>query len=164
MTSNMPFRWPEEAVETLKAEWAAGKSASQIAEMIGHGVSRSAVIGKVFRLKLKRMTDGTQTSSIASRAQKAKASRSGKGQPKANAIIHNRIARREQPSFDTAPLPEEGMGNDVTHLIGIMDLKANSCRYIHGDPLHQHGYCGKEALPKSSWCEEHHHVVFGGRS
>ena len=38
-------------IEILKNEWGKGKTASQIAEMIG-GVSRNAVIGKAHRLNL----------------------------------------------------------------------------------------------------------------
>jgi GcrA cell cycle regulator len=43
--------WTDERVETLKAMWAEGKSASQIAKELG-GVTRNAVIGKVHRLGL----------------------------------------------------------------------------------------------------------------
>lgn len=70
----------------------------------------------------------------------------------------------ETPPFETAPLPEEELGNDVGHLIGIMDLKADSCRYMFGDPKGQHGYCGKTTKGSSSWCPEHQDIVFGGRS
>ena len=38
-------------IEILKNEWGKGKTASQIAELIG-GVSRNAVIGKAHRLNL----------------------------------------------------------------------------------------------------------------
>ena len=43
--------WTEEKVAKLKELWGSGKTASQIAEIIG-GVSRNAVIGKSFRLNL----------------------------------------------------------------------------------------------------------------
>ena len=43
--------WDERKIQILKNEWGKGKTASQIAEMIG-GVSRNAVIGKAHRLKL----------------------------------------------------------------------------------------------------------------
>ena len=41
----------EEKVESLKKLWGSGKTASQIAEIIG-GISRNAVIGKAHRLNL----------------------------------------------------------------------------------------------------------------
>ena len=43
--------WTEEKVESLKKLWGSGKTASQIAEIIG-GISRNAVIGKAHRLNL----------------------------------------------------------------------------------------------------------------
>ena len=38
--------WTEEKVKTLKDLWGKGKTASQIAEIIG-GISRNAVIGRL---------------------------------------------------------------------------------------------------------------------
>ena len=43
--------WDEKKIEILKNEWGKGKTASQIAEIIG-GMSRNAVIGKAHRLNL----------------------------------------------------------------------------------------------------------------
>ena len=43
--------WDENKIQILKKEWGKGKTASQIAELIG-GVSRNAVIGKAHRLNL----------------------------------------------------------------------------------------------------------------
>jgi GcrA cell cycle regulator len=45
--------WTEERIDRLKAMWAKGLTASQIAEDIG-GVSRNAVIGKAHRLGLEQ--------------------------------------------------------------------------------------------------------------
>lgn len=45
--------WTEERIDRLKAMWAKGATASQIAEDIG-GVSRNAVIGKAHRLGLEQ--------------------------------------------------------------------------------------------------------------
>src|SRR5262249_32356790 len=44
--------WTDERVELLKKLWMEGLSASQIAGILGEGVTRNAVIGKVHRLKL----------------------------------------------------------------------------------------------------------------
>ena len=43
--------WDTKKIEILKNEWGKGKTALQIAELIG-GVSRNAVIGKAHRLNL----------------------------------------------------------------------------------------------------------------
>jgi len=44
-------RWSDDRVETLRLLWAGGASARQIADRLG-GVSRSAVLAKVSRLRL----------------------------------------------------------------------------------------------------------------
>ena len=43
--------WTDEKVQILRELWGSGKTASQIAEIIG-GISRNAVIGKAHRLNL----------------------------------------------------------------------------------------------------------------
>ena len=44
--------WTDERIAQLKAGWEGGMTASQIAEALGEGVSRNAVIGKAHRLGL----------------------------------------------------------------------------------------------------------------
>ena len=44
--------WNLEKEEKLKKLWGKGSTASQIAEIIGGGVTRNAVIGKAHRLNL----------------------------------------------------------------------------------------------------------------
>ncbi|MEI6486065.1 MAG: GcrA family cell cycle regulator, partial [Sphingomonadales bacterium] len=44
--------WTEERIAKLKQGWEGGMTATQIAEMLGEGVTRNAVIGKAHRLGL----------------------------------------------------------------------------------------------------------------
>lgn len=44
--------WTDERVELLRKYWAEGHTASQIAELLGDGLTRNAVIGKAHRMKL----------------------------------------------------------------------------------------------------------------
>ncbi|GGE03985.1 hypothetical protein GCM10011529_07990 [Polymorphobacter glacialis] len=44
--------WTDERIAQLKAGWEGGMTASQIAEQLGEGVTRNAVIGKAHRLGL----------------------------------------------------------------------------------------------------------------
>src|SRR3569832_557407 len=60
--------WNEERVELLKKLWLEGLSASHIAGVLGVGVTRNAVIGKVHRLKL---TGRAKPASSAPRARTA---------------------------------------------------------------------------------------------
>ena len=51
--------WSDEKVNKLKELWGKGKTASQIAEIIG-GISRNAVIGKAHRLQLQARSTSTK--------------------------------------------------------------------------------------------------------
>ena len=55
--------WTEEKVSKLKELWGKGKTASQIAEVIG-GISRNAVIGKAHRLNLSAKIPPTKVAVI----------------------------------------------------------------------------------------------------
>ena len=48
----MNEQWPDERTERLKVLWRQGLSASQIARVLGAGLTRNAVCGKLFRLGL----------------------------------------------------------------------------------------------------------------
>lgn len=50
----MAFVWTEDRIAKTRKLWIEGKSATEIAEVLGGGLSRSAVIGKVHRLGLTR--------------------------------------------------------------------------------------------------------------
>nr|WP_294848412.1 GcrA family cell cycle regulator [uncultured Sphingomonas sp.] len=62
--------WTEERIDRLKAMWAEGSTASQIAEDLG-GVSRNAVIGKAHRLGLESRPSPVKSGD--DKAKKAKA-------------------------------------------------------------------------------------------
>ena len=59
--------WTDEKVKVLKDLWGKGKTASQIAEIIG-GLSRNAVIGKAHRLNLSaKLTNRSLKENISNR-------------------------------------------------------------------------------------------------
>lgn len=46
--------WPPSLVVKLRELWKAGATACSIAKALGRGVTRGAVLGKLFRLKMQR--------------------------------------------------------------------------------------------------------------
>lgn len=144
--------WTEERVDLLKKLWLEGLSAGQIVSVLGGGLTRSGVIGKVHRLKL----PGRKNPSIATKPRPPK--RHGNaGQPKATAIVHRIVMQRELPP---TPLPVED-GVDVTHLIGIMQLTDRTCRFPIGDPMTEaFGFCGDPVKPGSKYCPHHHRRAY----
>ncbi len=57
----MAVDWNEERVETLANMWREGATARQIAEVLGEGVTRNAVIGKANRLGLSKPSKSSVT-------------------------------------------------------------------------------------------------------
>ncbi|MEM7568617.1 MAG: GcrA family cell cycle regulator [Pseudomonadota bacterium] len=72
--------WTDERIEALRKHWDEGLSASQIAEKLGEGVTRNAVIGKAHRLGLK-----SRPSPVKSEPAQAKAK--PKATPKASSKV-----------------------------------------------------------------------------
>ena len=44
--------WTEDRIDRLRTLWIAGRSAARIARELDHGITRSAVLGKIYRLGL----------------------------------------------------------------------------------------------------------------
>ena len=60
----MPTEWTDDDVALLRKLWAEGKTATAIAARLG-GISRSAVLGKVFRLRLPPAADKSSPAPVA---------------------------------------------------------------------------------------------------
>lgn len=164
-------------VETLKAMWSDGKSATQIAVTLH--TTRNSVIGKVHRLKLQKRdnTIRSKPSRTVNGREGHRGKSGGAGQSKANVIVHRvegrlkaerarqegKLSHRGEQPF-RAPgrvdVDDDG-GVDVSHLIAFADRKiGRECAWIPGDPLNGAMCCGKPVKPGSEWCEEHHARVY----
>ena len=64
--------WTEDRIELLKKLWDQGQSASQIADELGGGITRNAVIGKAHRLGLKARPSPVKADGGAKKAEAAK--------------------------------------------------------------------------------------------
>lgn len=87
--------WTDERVEQLKAMWAEGQSASQIAKTLGE-VTRNAVIGKVHRLGLSNRTAKPATPA-------AEAPADGEAAPETLEPTFAEAAPPPAPAKDAAP-------------------------------------------------------------
>ena len=139
---NSPWNF-ENRVERLKALWAEGFSASQIAERLG-GVTRNAVISKVHRLGL----SGRVTKSWNKPGPKPAPSKPRRSvQP-----VIPREVWTPTPEIYTVP-PEKRVGVD-----GLTD---NQCRWPIGDPQDDNfHFCNQEKVPGLPYCAHHCTVAF----
>jgi len=171
--------WTDERVELLKKLWMEGLSASQIAAMLGEGVTRNAVIGKVHRLKLsgrakpasstprvrstprpapRRPSTSSSTSSHSNRSSAIGMSRprpmggGGGGSIGATAL---KISEEFENEAYQVPQVEE-LDIPLEQRLNLLQLNENTCKWPIGDPLNPDFYfCGQHADDAKPYCEFH---------
>lgn len=145
--------WTPERTERLVSLWKEGYSAAQIAGKIG-GVSREAVLGKIWRLGLTGTARAGSTNMLA---------RVVDGKMKVRRANTRTVAPsgevREGPQWKDEPLPPEPP--KPAQVVRLADLEANQCRFPFSDPkAPDFGFCGCSTPPGASYCEAHMRVCF----
>ncbi len=131
--------WTEEKVESLKKLWGSGKTASQIAEIIG-GISRNAVIGKAHRLNL---------------SAKIKTRTATSNKNFENSLDENNIKnkRGRKSKFKSLIIEKDFEPENPKQL---EELDDNSCKWPIGHPDESSFYfCGRTSLKDFSYCKLH---------
>lgn len=131
--------WNEEKVAKLKELWGKGKTASQIAEIIG-GISRNAVIGKAHRLNL--------SSKI--KARSATPNQSFKDNPEENSF---KKKRGRKSKFQSLIIEKNFEPENPKQL---EELTEDVCKWPIGHPNEDSFYfCGRSSLKDFSYCKLH---------
>ena len=172
--------WTEERVELLKKLWLEGLSASQIAGVLGEGVTRNAVIGKVHRLKLtgrakpasstprartaprapgirRVSTGGNRPSSGIASMMKSRSMPSGGGG--GGGMTHGATALKMDEQFHTevyvAPQVQE-LFIPENERLSLLELNEQTCKWPIGDPLTPDFYfCGQHSEEGKPYCDFH---------
>ena len=134
--------WDDKKIEILKNEWGRGKTASQIAELIG-GVSRNAVIGKAHRLNLSvkiKTKNNSYNSSTKNQSTERKTNISKKSKFRSLVLDKN---------FEEAKN------------LSLEQLDENTCKYMEGHPDQMDSsFCGRKTVEKFSYCPLHLMIVY----
>ena len=131
--------WTEEKVAKLKELWGSGKTASQIAEIIG-GVSRNAVIGKSFRLNLSAKI-------------KTRKATSNKEFENSSDEKINKSRKSRRSKFRSLIIEKDFEPENPKQL---EELNENSCKWPIGHPDEKSFYfCGRSSLKDFSYCKLH---------
>jgi GcrA cell cycle regulator len=173
--------WTEERVELLKKLWMEGLSASQIAAVLGDGVTRNAVIGKVHRLKLSgRAKPASSAPRVRSAPRPARrpglsgpsVSRGGSSIGSHGSTI-GRSARpmgggggmigatalkaSEEFEVEAYQLPQvQELEIPVEQRLTLLQLNEHTCKWPIGDPLSPDFYfCGQAHDEGRPYCEFH---------
>ncbi|GGI78380.1 hypothetical protein GCM10007973_13860 [Polymorphobacter multimanifer] len=153
--------WTEERIAVLKAGWEGGMTASQIAEQLGEGVTRNAVIGKAHRLGLEarpspvKAGDETAASPALALPSTAAVTSPPGLSPAAPApvLAANHVVAKPA----TKPARRAGKAARVT----LLDLNEKICKWPIGHPgdadFH---FCGKPVQANFPYCSEHCAIAY----
>ena len=132
--------WTEEREQKLRELWEKGYTASQIAEMLGGGTTRNAVIGKAHRLKL------------AARAT-SKQSKNPKKQVTASDLKKEERYISRKSRFKSLLLDKNFEAENPKKLEELSD---KNCRWPMGHPDEENFYfCGRNPVEGFSYCKLH---------
>ncbi len=141
--------WTPDRLDSLKKLWLAGKSASQVAEELAGGVTRSGVLGKVRDLGLSG--DGAPTRSTRSSFKPKK-----------------RAPQKPSTADKSSEVPATPAKPPVPELPGtanIETLGAHMCKWPIGDPDNtSFSFCGRRTDGRCVYCVEHARVAYQPKS
>ncbi len=145
--------WTDERIAMLTESWESGMTASQIAEKLGEGVSRNAVIGKAHRLGLKSRPSPVKGGDVAAAAAAAAA-------PVAATAVAAVVAAPPPPPAPRAATPRAAPKGKPAKT-SLLDLTEKVCKWPIGHPgdadFH---FCGKGSQAPFPYCTEHCLVAY----
>ncbi len=173
--------WTDERIDQLRTMWDKGMSASQIAEQLGGGITRNAVIGKAHRLGLKSRPSPVKADSGAVPRAKAAPAPAVKIQDpevafaRATPVMPRPVAQVAMPPAPM-PLPNTGpvpptttshpMANkrsrpDMGRKITLLELTDKVCKWPIGHPDEEDfHFCGAPVNAGTPYCLEHCAVAY----
>lgn len=126
--------WTDDRVTLLKQLWGEGKTAAEIAKVLGDGITRNAVIGKAHRLKLSS---------------------------RLSPIQQNTVKKPKADSAPRMPRPQVKLPEFKGKSLNLIDLDSHMCRWPSGDPKEEgFSFCGCESVAGLPYCEFHARVAY----
>jgi GcrA cell cycle regulator len=140
--------WSEARIRVVKRLWAEGASSGEIAEELGEGFTRGAVLGKIRRLGLSRKESAPEPIVLVS-TKPATVEAGLPDHPKQQPAV------APQSVFLPSPQP-----SSVARGLRIWDLRDHHCRWPLGADCPPKLFCGAPAILGSSWCAEHRRLAY----
>ncbi|MGI4879057.1 MAG: GcrA family cell cycle regulator [Janthinobacterium lividum] len=144
--------WTDERIELLRKSWESGMTASQIAESLGEGVSRNAVIGKAHRLGLQARPSPVKLGeAVITAVETVVAVVAG--------VVDGITAPPTRPPAPRRPTRPAAASKPA--LTTLLDLSEKVCKWPIGHPgetvFH---FCGKPSQTGFPYCSEHCAVAY----
>ena len=161
--------WTEERIAKLKHGWESGMTATQIAEMLGEGVTRNAVIGKAHRLGLESRPSPVKATDAAPATAAAPAPAAAPARPAPPPSAAPVAAAPAPVAAPATPVPapaapaarpakaKAGKQGRTT----LLDLNEKVCKWPIGHPGEaDFHFCGKASQAGFPYCTEHCLVAY----
>lgn len=150
MTSTI---WTSERTQHLISLWKTGRTAACIADILGLGVSRCAVLGKVYRLGLARGPQARDTRLVTATRAKSQRDENPVSPPAARLSGPHKARRASRSLAASLALPH---GPTAT----ILSVRTGQCRWPYGCSGEVgFGLCGR-SVGRGAFCLAHAQVAY----
>ena len=159
--------WTEERVALLKELWGEGKTAAEIANYLGQGVTRNAVIGKAHRLKLSGRVSPVQQKASANTNTKTAAP--DQSDSAAEGAEHSRStttapAQNKDATQEAETPKNRKNGRNIPGAVKgvkMQALRERMCRWPIGDPQEDDfHFCGGRTASGATYCKMHAEIAY----
>ncbi len=151
----MVMKWTDEDKETLRRMWEEGVRTKDIAEAIGKGATKNAVIGQAHRLGLKPHANPPNI-------QRKPPGEKPKRKPSKPSKVEETVMVGPEYLGDVfAPLMPKTKDAPVARGVRLVDLRERSCRFPLGDPADKDfAFCGEETAIDRVYCPCHMRICY----
>jgi GcrA cell cycle regulator len=154
--------WTEERIALLQKLWLDGMSASRIATELADGLTRNAVIGKVYRLGLSGRSKTSPTAEAQTRPRQKTAPRSTQPRMTAPLVQGNTALAIVPCEMESIEIAVENVVVPITAPVTVVDLNESTCRWPIGDPTQpEFHFCGAAKTPGAGpYCAHHSRIAY----
>ena len=145
MTTGRNDFWTADRVSLLESLHHNGKSSREIAIIMGDGVTRNGVIGRLYRMGLSRPKHCNALAAVRKINKRTRLKRNG-------------AAGFLKVPINDKPMPELVTLNDppLSELVTLFDLKPHQCKFIcHDGSYEDPRYCGRPRVSLKPYCPAH---------
>ncbi|QYE33863.1 GcrA family cell cycle regulator [Polymorphobacter sp. PAMC 29334] len=148
--------WTDERIALLRTSWESGMTASQIAEALGEGVTRNAVIGKAHRLGLEARPSPVKAGEIVEDLVDGVVAAVEGVMSAAGDAIAAVVAPRAAPKRPARPVAPAKPAKTT-----LLDLSEKVCKWPIGHPGEtDFHFCGKPSQASFPYCTEHCAIAY----